>query len=80
MKVKDLIGKLNTYDPNSDVLCYTEDDSVLDKDHLFKIFIIESMDISEGEHLRDDNNIPTIKFGKSPLSVKHVVLNITGSF
>lgn len=80
MKVKDLIDKLNKYDPNSEVLCYTEDGSVLDKEHLFKLFVIESMAISEGEPEKGDDNVPTIKFGKSPFSVKHVVLYITGSF
>ncbi|NLF97535.1 MAG: hypothetical protein GX569_12405 [Candidatus Riflebacteria bacterium] len=80
MKVKDLIGKLNAYDPNSEVLCYTEDYSVLDKDHSFKLFVIENLDISEGEPQKGDDNIPTIKFCKSPESVKHVVLYITGSF
>lgn len=80
MKVKDLIAQLSKHDPNSEILCYTEDESVLNKNHLFKVFIIESLDISEGEPLRGDDNVPTIKFGHSPFSVKHVVLNITGSF
>lgn len=80
MKVKELIEKLNKFDQESQVLCYTEDDQVLDEGHLFKLFDIDNIDISEGETERDEDRRPTIRWGKTSHSRKFTTLHITGIF
>jgi hypothetical protein len=47
MKIKDLLEKLSKIDPNADVICYTEDESLLLDGHMFRVLEIESILFSE---------------------------------
>lgn len=79
MKVKDLIKKLSTFDPNSDVICYSEDESLLLDGHMFRVLEIENLDSVMAEKCRVDG-IGTLKIGNSDISQNHVTLNITTDF
>lgn len=77
MKVKELMDALGKYDPDPDVICYSEDEQVLPPRHLFRLLDLDSVDIVEGERQRDDNGAPSLKIGKSNAAMKHVILNVT---
>jgi hypothetical protein len=79
MKVKELIKNLSTLDPNSDVICYSEDESLLLDGHMFRVLEIESLDSVMAEKCRVDG-IGTLKIGNSDISQNHVTLNITADF
>lgn len=80
MKVKQLIDLLEKYDRETDVLCYTEEEAHLSKRHGFRLFDIESIDIVEAEKRRGEDQVPSLKFGKSDLSEKHVIIQIISDF
>lgn len=80
MKVKDLIELLNKKGPNLEVLCYTEDKSLVVSKHMFRLLHIESVDTVEAQKVRSEDGMPSFKFGKSDLSEKHVTINVTGDF
>ena len=77
MKVKELLASLSKLDPEMDVLCYSEDEALIKKDHLFLILEIEELDVIEGEKCRGDDGIPTIKIGRSQSSKNHAALTVT---
>ena len=62
------------------VLCYTEDEDILDADQLFRLFNIEDAAVFEGEKCRDENRLPSLKFGKTDASEKVLLLTIAGKF
>ncbi len=80
MKIGQLIDKLKKLDPEMAILCYTEDQDFLAKNHLFRLFEIDSVDVSDAERCRTDDGVPTLKLGKSPDSEKLAVLNVTADF
>lgn len=80
MKVKELINKLGQLNPDTDVLCYTEDEALLPKGQLFRLLDIESVSEAEGEKCRLDDNTPYMKLGKGSASQKHVFIGVTGVF
>jgi hypothetical protein len=79
MKVKDLLKKLSKVDPNSDVICYSEDESLLLDGHIFRVLELESVDSVVAEKCRTDG-VGTLKIGKSDASKNLVTLNITTDF
>ncbi|HEX5093748.1 MAG TPA: hypothetical protein VFV84_13760 [Burkholderiales bacterium] len=79
MKVQEVIEKLKTLDAKLEVICYTEDEALQSKGHMFRLLDIESVEVSEGERCRV-NEIPTLKFGKGPGSEKLAFINVTGDF
>lgn len=80
MKVKDLIDKLSTLDPNLDLVCYSEDESLLVEGQNFKIMEMESVECIHAEKLRDELRRPTLKIGKSEGSAKLAILNVISDF
>ena len=83
MKVKELITKLNDLSPELDVLCYTEDEGLLENGHLFRLLdftIDQKIQVSDAQKARDDNGVPTLKLGKSKYSQKHALIDITSIF
>jgi len=80
MKVKELIDALGKYDPDLEVLCYSEDEQLVLPKHLFRLLEIEGVDVVNGEKQRDDKGIPTLKIGKSDAAARHVVLNVIADF
>lgn len=80
MKVKELIAKLSKINQEIDVLCYTEDSDLLPQQHIFRLLEIEDVSESEGERRRGDDQIPTLKFGKSPHSESLAIINVISDF
>ena len=80
MKVKEMMGALAKYDPDLEVICYSEGEQILPPRHLFRLLDLDGVDIVEGERQRDDNGVPGLKIGKSNAAMKHVVLNVTTDF
>lgn len=80
MKVKDLVAKLKTFDPEQDVLCYCEDEEGLPEGHGFRLFDINGVDVTEAEKVRLDDGTPYLKLGKTPQSRRQVLIDITSDF
>ena len=80
MKVKDLLEKLKQLDPEMDVLCSSEDSDIQSPNHLFKLFDILAIESADAEKCRDNNGIPTLKYGKTENSTKHAIMEITSVF
>ncbi len=80
MKVKDVLEKLSQLDPELDVLCYSEEESLVAKGHEFRLMDVESIGTITGEKCRCDDNVPSMKIGESEYSQQHVTLNVIGVF
>ena len=80
MKVKELQKKLSELDPESDLLCYSEDESLQTSETVFRIFEIDSLDVVEAEKSRTEKETPTLILEKTKASKKIVLLNITLDF
>ena len=80
MKVNQLIEALSKVDPELDVLCYTEDEELLPKRHMFRLLEIDSVDVSESGRRRGYGQVPTLKLGKGPHSVNLALINVTSDF
>jgi hypothetical protein len=77
MKVKELQEELQHFDPNSDVICYSEDESLRGQDRLFCLFDIEDIDVFDAERIRLEDGTQYLKLGKSAKSIRLVSLDIT---
>jgi len=80
MKVKDLIDQLNRIDRDLEVLCYSEDTELLPTGHGFRLFEIEEVRDIQGEKIRGDDHVPSLKIGSGPQSQKHAIIQITSDF
>lgn len=80
MKVKDLIKKLESLDPNMDIYGYTEDESLAKQGKLFHIFELDSIDVNIATTFRDRNGAPAITFGEGENSRKLAFINLTTDF
>ncbi len=74
MKVRELAERLNALDPELEVLCYSEDNVQV---RLLEIINIGSI---EGEIIRRDDQVPAIRFGRSPRSKEHAGIELTSDF
>src|SRR6266849_5469938 len=70
MKIGQLIDKLKKLDPEMAILCYTEDQDCLAKNHLCRLFKNDSVDVSEDQKCMRDDGVPNLKLVKSPGSEK----------
>lgn len=80
MKVGELQQHLSKLDPNLEILCHREDESLQKKHRLFQILDIESVNITDAEKVRLDDGTPYLKLGKGPASVVLVILEVTSDF
>lgn len=80
MRVRELIGELSKLDPDLMVVCWTEDEELLDKGELFRILDIDSVSTVDGETCRDDNGRVTMKIGHGKNSTKLATLDIVSQF
>ncbi len=78
MKVKELIRQLQQYDSNFDVVCWTEDSSLLPPGHLFRVLEIENVTEVEGQKVKGPDNVPSLKLERG--LPKHAVINVTSDF
>jgi hypothetical protein len=79
MKIRELIDRLQKFDPESSVECYSEDENLNMGGSPIQIFTV--LDISEKEaessRLDDGEGKPWLKFGQSENSSKFVLIEIT---
>ena len=79
MKVRELIQKLSGLDQDLEVICWTEDEEFASDKRPFRLFDINSVEVTHGESTRVDG-APYMKIGKSDRSIPHAVLDITSDF
>jgi hypothetical protein len=77
MKVQELIKALQKFDGNLDVLCSTEDENLIAKNHIFRLLEITNISEIEAEKTRGDDGLATLKLQKTSLSQKHVIIDVT---
>lgn len=77
MKVKELQNNLAALDPDSEVLCYCEDEKLLAKDQAFVVFEISAVDQNKATRTRLDDGTPYLKIGEGPGAQKLAILEIT---
>jgi hypothetical protein len=62
MRVRELQEALAKFDPELEVLAYTEDESLVNAPgHIFRLMDIEHVSEGEGERLKGRDGIPTMK-------------------
>jgi hypothetical protein len=80
MKVRDLIDKLKSFDPDTDVVCYSEDEGLKSDEGPIQLFEIMAVSDTEAEKCRLDSGRPWLKFEKSEISSKITLLEVTSDF
>lgn len=80
MKVQELQQQLSKLDPDLEVLCYSEDATLLGRDQAFRLLDIEAVSTTRGERVRLDDGTPYLKLGKSPESIVLATLEVTLDF
>ena len=80
MRVRELMERLERFDPDLEVLCATEDDELLPPGHGFRLLEINELSPVEGEKRRGDDQIPTLALRRSELSEKFVLIDVTADF
>jgi hypothetical protein len=80
MKVRELQEKLSKLDPNLEVICYTEDESLLPKNEAFRLLDILEVSTTNAERVRLDDSTPYLKLGKGPDTSEIALLEVTADF
>jgi len=80
MLVRELQEQLSKLRPDLEVLCYTEDEELQGGGHIFRLFDIEAVTTTEGEKVRGDDGVPSLKFQKSDISKTFATLDVTLHF
>lgn len=80
MKVSELIAKLSKLEQGLDVLCYTEEESLLNDGHGFRVLEIEDVDTTSAERVRMEDGSPTLKLIAGPNSSQFVFLHVTSDY
>ncbi len=80
MKVRELQEQLSKLDPQSEVICYCEDEKLADKSRHFILLDVVAVDTTEAKRLRLDDGTPYLKFGKGPDASAIVTLEVTTDF
>jgi len=80
MKVLELQEHLSKLDPESDVLCYSEDEILLFGKQGFILFDILAVNSADSKWLRLEDGTPYLKFEHGPDSVAIAILEITSDF
>jgi hypothetical protein len=80
MRVRELLQLLSKLNPDLEVLCYSEDEALLQDGQGFRILDIEALSIAEGERVRLDDHTPYLKLGKSSSSEELAIIEVTSDF
>jgi hypothetical protein len=80
MKVQELIEALSAFDGGLEVLCYTEAEDFVPAGHIFRLLDLTGVDATDGEKGRGDDRVPTLKLGRSAMSTRIVLLDVTPEF
>lgn len=76
MKVRDLVEALKNFDGDFDVFCETENEVLIPEGHQFRILEIDSVHCASAEKRVGEDDIPTLRFGRSPRSEDCVIIHI----
>lgn len=79
MKIRELISKLQEFDPEQTIACYSEDEGLKTDEGPIQIFEVQNVSEIDAESSRLNNGMgkPWLKFGKSEQSSKFVLIEIT---
>lgn len=79
MKIRDLIQKLQQFDPEQSIACYSEDEGLRAGGDPIQIFEVLNVFEVEAESSRLDGGAgkPWLKFGKSDKSSRFALIEIT---
>ncbi len=80
MKVKELQEKLSKLDPELEVICYSEDESLLPPNEAFRLLDILAVSTTNAEKDRLDDGTPYLKLGKGTDSSVIAILEVTTDF
>ncbi len=80
MKIRELQEYLGKFDPELDIMCYSEDEKALSEERGFVLFDILDVNVSEAKRVRLEDGTPYLKFERGPNSVAMVTLEITSDF
>lgn len=80
MKVKQVLEQLQQLAPELEILCYTEDNNLLPKNHGLRLLDITDISILDGERTRGEDQIPSVKIGKSASSERIAIIEVTADF
>ena len=80
MTVRELVAALQKFDPNLDVYCFTEDDSLLAPSHEFRVLEISDVKSVSAEKCRGADDVLSLKMGSSESSSRHVLIDVTADF
>ena len=80
MKVSELINELQSLPQNAHVLCYTEDENLQAKGHMFRLLDIEEVSLTDATPIRGSDELPSFKLGKSETSEQHVLISVVSEF
>jgi hypothetical protein len=79
MKLCELRERLTDLDPNLEVLCYTEDSSLVGPGRTFLLLDIQAVSTPRAERTESGDGAPYLTFGKSAASKEFVVLELRPS-
>ena len=80
VKVRELIEQLSKIDPESKVLCYSEEQELLQPGSGFRLLEINGVTNNKGEPRRLDDGTPSIKFGPGPTSQQFAFIDVAADF
>lgn len=80
MQVKDLLKHLESLDPELELVCYSEDEELVDTNNGFRLMEIEDISVTDARTHRDGMRNPTLTFGKGELSKKIALAHVTCNF
>ena len=80
IKVRELKEHLNKFDPELDVLYYTEDKKLVSEPKGFRLLDIEYVSTNHGELIHIKDSTPYLKLGSGPSSIEIVTLEVTAEF
>jgi len=80
MKVRELKEKISKLNPEMDIVFYSEDEKLPDKDYGLIFFDLLAVETTEAERIRLNDGTPYLKFGKSSSSTTIATLEVTSNF
>ncbi|MCC7419828.1 MAG: hypothetical protein IT428_06090 [Planctomycetaceae bacterium] len=80
MNVRDWIARLQKFNGDEPVVLTCEDANIRGEGRLFRLFDIDDIQITEGQLVRGDDGIPSVKIGRSSDSQSICAIDITADF
>jgi len=80
MKVRELQEALSKLNPELDVVCYSEDETLLVEGRGFILFDVLAASTSKAERLRLKDGTPYLKFSSDAAAAAIATLEITSDF